>query len=269
MKPDALSIGSVIVSAIAILGGQALEGGHISSITQPTAALIVLGGTLGAVMMAVTKEDLIGAIKSVKSVFMAEVLDAEALIQRLTDLARKARKDGLIALEDDIDKEPDLFLKKALSLAVDGTDPALLAETLETAMAGEEERGMRVAKVWESAGGFAPTVGILGAVLGLIHVMENLDDPSKLGGGIAVAFVATVYGVAAANLAFLPMANKLKLRKKEEMLYKEMAMVGVLSIQSGENVRLLEEKLRAALPEGSGKAKGDAGGEAAAAKAAA
>ncbi|MCA8922017.1 MAG: flagellar motor protein [Planctomycetes bacterium] len=252
MKLDVASLVGVVVAIASVLLGQVLEGGHVSSIAQPTAALIVLGGTFGACVMAFSVKDVLGAAKAAKLVVFEPSHDHEAEIQHLVGLAKKARKDGLIALESDAEEAEDPFLKKALWLAVDGTDPKQVQTTLETMIDVEEERAGRVAKIYESAGGFAPTVGILGAVLGLIHVMENLDDPSKLGGGIAVAFVATVYGVASANLLFLPMANKLKLRAKADVHHKELLMNGVLSIQTGDNVRLIEDKLRAAL-EGGGE----------------
>ncbi|MEZ6185770.1 MAG: flagellar motor protein [Planctomycetota bacterium] len=250
MKLDIASVAGLIIAIASVLLGQVLEGGHVSSIAQPTAALIVLGGTLGACVMAFSLKDVIQAAKAAKFVVFEPAHDHEHEIQHILTLAKKARKDGLIALEQDAEEAEDPFLKQALWMAVDGTDPKQVQTTLETSIDVEEERAGRVAKIYESAGGFAPTVGILGAVLGLIHVMENLDDPSKLGGGIAVAFVATVYGVASANLLFLPMANKLKLRAKADVHHKEMLMNGVLSIQTGDNVRLIEEKLRAALEDG-------------------
>ncbi|MBL4850136.1 MAG: flagellar motor protein [Planctomycetes bacterium] len=251
MKPDGMTFGGLLIAAVAVLGGQALEGGHIGSIMQPTAALIVLGGTLGAVMISYTPTEIFGSIKAIKHVFFQEAHDAETLVQELLAFAKKARKDGLISLESDAEEATDPFLEKALWLAVDGTPPDLVRETLETLITTEEESGHRVAKVWETAGGYAPTVGILGAVLGLIHVMENLDDPTALGPGIAVAFVATIYGVGIANILFLPMANKLKLVDGLETRRREMVLAAVLAILSGDNVRLVEEKVRAILPLGS------------------
>jgi len=254
VKPDPLSFGGLVVAAASVLGGQVLEGGHISSIVQPTAALIVLGGTLGACLLAFPMADFKASLLACKTVFFSPGHTPAELIVRMTDLAKRARKDGLISLEPEVEKETDPFLKLGLGLAVDGADPKVVRETLEAVLQYDEERGHRAAKVLESAGGFCPTVGILGAVLGLIHVMENLADPSKLGSGIATAFVATIYGVAAANILFLPMANKIKLRHREEGVAMEMAMVGILAIQAGDNVRLIEEKLKAALPRGHGAA---------------
>jgi chemotaxis protein MotA len=167
------------------------------------------------------------------------------MIHYLVDCAKKARKDGMLALEEEMRKAPDEFGRKAFGMVVDGVDPKIVRECLETEIDIDEEVGHSYAKVFESAGGFAPTIGILGAVLGLIHVMENLSDPSKLGGGIATAFVATVYGVAVANLIFLPMANKIKRKLHVEKERKTLIAEGVLSIQAGLNPRVLEEKLAA------------------------
>lgn len=267
MKPDPLTFGGLVVAAASILGGQVLEGGHISSIIQPTAALIVLGGTLGACLIAFPPADVIGSIKACKTVIMPHARSPQELIDRLLELAKKARKDGLISLEAETEKETDHFLKLGLTMAVDGADPKAVRDTLESLITYDEERGHRAAKVLESAGGFAPTVGILGAVLGLIHVMENLSDPSKLGGGIATAFVATIYGVGSANIFFLPAANKIKLRHREELVLMEISLAGILAIQAGENVRLIEERLKTALPPGAAHHGKGGEGEAAAAPA--
>jgi chemotaxis protein MotA len=238
------SIIGLVVAITAVLLGQALEGGHIGSILQPTAALIVFGGTLGAVALQFTKADLVAAARGMSSVFLGKKRDLEATIQRLVQLAGKARREGLISLEKDAQQIEDPFLRKALGLAVDGVEAAALRETMEIELQNREEIAERPAKVYEAAGGYAPTVGILGAVLGLIHVMENLSDPSKLGAGIAVAFVATVYGVGAANLVFLPIAGKLKSQAREEIQQHELCLEGVVAIASGENPQLIEEKLR-------------------------
>jgi chemotaxis protein MotA len=250
---DFLTLLGLIVAAAGILGGQALEGGHVSSILQPTAALIVGGGTLGAVLVSYPLSHVLAAVTGAKHVLFEAKWNPDDLISLILGLAKKARKEGIISLEAEAEKIDDHFLKKALSLVADGTDPKLVKDTLETEVSYLEEYGEHGAKVFESAGGYAPTIGILGAVLGLIHVMENLSDPSKLGAGIATAFVATVYGVGGANLILLPFATKLKVRHRQEIIRKELAMTGVLSIQAGENPRLIEEKLRALLSEKSKK----------------
>lgn len=241
---DFATVGGLILAIVSILLGQMLEGGHVGSIMQGTAAIIVFGGTLGAVIVQFPIEDLKLAMKSMGSVFMPKKRDLEGAMKSLVALANKARREGLIALEGDAQKSDKPFVKKALGLAVDGVEAGALRSTMEIDLAHIEENSEKPAKVLEAAGGYAPTVGIIGAVLGLIHVMENLSDPSKLGGGIAVAFVATVYGVGMANLVFLPMSAKLKIRGHEEVIEHELYLEGVVAIASGENPQLIEEKLK-------------------------
>jgi chemotaxis protein MotA len=247
---DITSVGGIVMAIACILLGQALEGGHIGSIMQPTAAIIVFGGTLGAVALQFPQADLLAAMRSIREIFFAKKRNLEAMVQRLVQLANRARREGLISLENDARQSEDPFLRKALGLAVDGVDANALRATMDIELSHLEAEGEKPPKVFEAAGGYAPTVGILGAVLGLIHVMENLSDPSKLGSGIAVAFVATVYGVGVANLIFLPMAGKLKMRAQEAMVEHELVLEGVVSIASGENPQLIEEKLRGFLAHG-------------------
>lgn len=242
---DITSVLGLVIAVVAILAGQALEGGHIGSILQMTAALIVFGGTLGAVMVATPMPDFLRGVKMTRLAFTQAKNDTGAIVQELVDLAGVARRDGVLALEARLANLGDPFLAKAVQYLVDGVDGEVARDALEAEIDGGYDEGVAGAKVWEAAGGYAPTVGILGAVLGLIHVMENLDDPSKLGPGIAVAFVATIYGVGASNILFLPIAAKLKrkmvLEKERKMLITE----GVLAIQDGLNPRVLEERLRA------------------------
>jgi chemotaxis protein MotA len=242
---DLATIGGVLVAVGFILLGQKLEGGHASSLVQPTAALIVFGGTIGAVMVAFPMSELAHGLKLAKLAFTNPKHDLGAVAKQIVELATIARKDGVLALEARLAEVDDPFMKKALSYVVDGVDAQVTRDSLETAIDAEFHEVTNAAKVWESAGGFAPTIGILGAVLGLIHVMENLSDPSKLGGGIAVAFVATVYAVGTANILFLPMANKIKRRLVLAKERKVLIVEGVLAIQEGLNPRVLEEKLRA------------------------
>jgi chemotaxis protein MotA len=242
---DITSVGGIVFAIAMILIGQALEGGHIGSILQLTAAMIVFGGTIGAVMVAYPKKDFIHGIKLLKTAFGDKDRDMAGIAKQLVDYASVARRDGVLALESRLGEVADPFLRRALQFVVDGVDATVTRDTLEGAIDAEFEESTVGAKVWESAGGFAPTVGILGAVLGLIHVMENLNDPSKLGGGIATAFVATVYGVGSANLLFLPWATKIKRKLTLEKERKTLIAEGVLSIQEGINPRVLEEKLRA------------------------
>jgi chemotaxis protein MotA len=240
---DITSIGGLVFAIACILGGQALEGGHAGSLVQATAAIIVIGGTMGACAVAYPMSDFVKGLKMGKLAFTSKKGDSAELIKQVVDLASVARREGVLALEQKLTEIKDPFLKRAVGFLVDGVDAAIARDSLETEIHHEFDSGSVAAKVWESAGGFAPTVGILGAVLGLIHVMENLSDPSKLGGGIATAFVATVYGVGISNLVFLPIANKLKRKLGIEKERKTLIAEGVLSIQAGLNPRVLEEKM--------------------------
>lgn len=215
---------------------------------QLTAFIIVMGGTIGACCVQNPLSVVLKAVGSLSLVIGNPHHDIKGTIKLILDLANVSRKQGLLALEGKLKEIKDPFFKKGVQLIVDGTDPKAVHEILEIEMEHHEEEGILAAKVWEAAGGYAPTVGILGAVLGLIHVMENLADPSKLGGGIAVAFVATVYGVGAANLFFLPFANKIKFKLKEEAGARNMIILGLVGLAQGENPRLLQEKLESFLP---------------------
>jgi chemotaxis protein MotA len=245
---DIATILGVVIAIGSILGGQALEGGHAGSIMQLTAFIIVIGGTFGAVCVQNPLPVVIRALGAVSLALSSPRHDTKAMIASILDLANVSRKQGLLALESKLKDIPDPFFRKGIQLIVDGTDPKVVHEILEIEVEHHEEQGVVAAKVWEAAGGYAPTVGILGAVMGLIHVMENLADPSKLGGGIAVAFVATVYGVGAANLFFLPLANKIKFKLKEEAGSRNMLIMGLVGLAHGENPRLLQEKLESFLP---------------------
>jgi chemotaxis protein MotA len=244
---DLATIIGLVLAFAAILGGQAMEGGSIESIMQPTAAVIVLGGTFGACLVSYPLSVAITSFKSLAKVFQEAKINNKEIITEIIRYANKARKEGIISLESEVQKASDPFLRKALTMAVDGVEPKILRETMEMEIENMEEEGEHPVKFWESAGGFSPTIGIIGAVLGLIHVMENLADPSKLGGGIAVAFVATVYGVGLANLVYLPVSAKLKMKLKTEMVAKEIMFTGVISILEGENPRLIEDKLKSFL----------------------
>lgn len=241
---DFTSIAGLILGICAIVLGNMMEGSGMSSIMQFTAALIVFGGTCGAVVLSFPATALRLTVTAIKEVFFHRQRDMNRVISHIVTLSYKARKDGIIALEEDALRSDEPFLRRALTLAIDGTDSKLLRETMEIEMDNIEHELEMPAKVFECAGGIAPTIGILGAVLGLIHVMQNLTDPNKLGGGIAVAFVATVYGVGTANLIFLPMSNKLKNKMKGKMIYYEAILEGILSIQNGDNPRMIEEKLK-------------------------
>lgn len=231
-----------------ILVAQWAEGGGLGSLFQATAAAIVFGGTLGATLVSTSVADMRLALRGALSVWREDEDPTEGTLLALVHYAAKARRNGLIALEDELGQTEDPFLRRALGLAVDGTSPVALRNMLEAESANQEEHDERAAHVFEAAGGYAPTVGILGAVLGLIHVMENLSDPTKLGGGIAVAFVATVYGVGSANLLLLPIAAKLRHRARARSRHRELVIEGVLAVQAGLSPALVDQKLRGLVP---------------------
>ncbi len=241
---DRSSIIGLLLGFAAIVGGNLLEGGRIDSIFQPTAALIVFGGTAGATLLSYPFRDVLKAVAALRRVLLAKPADSRALITDIIRFSITVRRSGFITIEPEIRNLDHPFFRKALTLAVAGMLPKLLVETMEQDCMTFEDENRRIAKVFETAGGFAPTIGILGAVLGLIHVMENLSDPAKLGAGIAVAFVATIYGVGSANLILLPISRKLTNRLNHELSLRAMILEGVVGIQSGLNPHYLEERLK-------------------------
>ena len=247
--------GGIVIALAGIIGGMTIEGGKISQILQPTAAMIVLGGTLGAVMIAFPLPVVIASFKRLTQVFLETANDHERLIKEIVRYVQTARKEGIVALDNELETIENPFLKKSLMLAIDGTEPRELRNIMELEMDNQSELEERVPQVLESAGGFAPTIGILGAVIGLIQVMQHLNNISEVGRGIAVAFVATIYGVGSANLFFLPAAGKLRIRIRQEQLTREMILEGVISILEGLNPRMVETKLRGFLAENERKAR--------------
>ncbi|QBC44130.1 flagellar motor protein [Iodobacter fluviatilis] len=245
---DKISIFGVLLGLTAVILGQILEGGHVASLMQATAFLIVTGGTLGAVMLQTRQDHFIAGVKMVKWVFIPPQHDFKKQLGVLLNWSQQARRGGLLALEAYVQSEKDIFVKRALQMVVDGAEPEVIRRAMELDIDSFEDRARSAAKIWEAAGGYSPTIGIIGAVMGLIHVMENLTDPSKLGAGIAVAFVATIYGVAMANLLFLPIAHKLKQHIQTEIKRREMLLEGLVAIANGENPRVLENKLAGFLP---------------------
>jgi len=240
---DKSSLLGVAVAIGGILLGLMLEGGSISQIVQPTAAMIVFGGTLGAVMIQFPLRVIFAASLRLGQVFVDNTKDPNVMIQEIVGFAQKARKEGIVSLDRDLETIRDPFLKKSLMLAVDGTEPQEIRKMMELELDNQSEHEDHLPRVFESAGGFAPTIGIIGAVLGLIQVMQHLDDISEVGKGIAVAFVATIYGVGSANLFFLPASGKIKIRIRQEQILREMMLEGVISILEGMNPRMLEAKL--------------------------
>ena len=241
---DKISVVGLLLGVVAIVGGQILEGGNVASLSQPTALLIVLGGTMGAVMLQSPYVTFMRGVRMVRWVWYPPVVDYRLLIKQVSNWSQISRREGLLALENAINQLKDDFARKGLQLLVDGAEPERLREVLEVEIGTFEEEMRQSAKIWEAAGGYSPTIGILGAVLGLIHVMENLSDPSKLGAGIAVAFVATIYGVGLANLVFLPMANKLKSHISRLVVQREMIVDGLVGIANGDNPRIIESRLQ-------------------------
>lgn len=234
---------AVIIGLGAIVVGAFLEGLHMSALSQPTAALIVFGGTFGATLLSATPTEFSQAIRWLSKVFLKGGTDLKPLVQEIVELATLARKEGILSLDSRLGNIKNQFFASNLRHIVDGYDPAVLKDMMEERIYHEEGEKMGIAKVYETAGGYAPTVGIVGAVLGLIHVMGNLSDSSKLGEGIAVAFVATVYGVGSANLILIPMGNKMKKIAKEEIHALEIIKTGLLCIQAGLNPRVIEDRL--------------------------
>ncbi|MCF5736281.1 flagellar motor protein [Pseudomonas syringae] len=241
---DVLSLIGLILAFVAIIGGNFLEGGHLGALLNGPAALIVLGGTLGASLLQSPMNAFMRAMKIIHWIIFPPRIDLPGGVDRVIGWSMTARKEGLLGLETIADAEPDGYSRKGLQLLVDGAEPAAIRSILEVDFITQETRDIQAAKVFESMGGYAPTVGIIGAVMGLIHVMGNLADPSQLGSGIAVAFVATIYGVAMANLILLPVANKLKAIAHRQARYREMLLEGLLSIAEGENPRSIELKLQ-------------------------
>jgi chemotaxis protein MotA len=240
---DITSVIGILVGVTCIVLGQFMEGGDVGSLAVAAAAIIVLGGTLGAVIVSFPQADLKLALLQMQHVVTHKSRPLEPLVPRIVEIARKCRREGLLSLEQEASKADDPFLKQALLAAADGNDAETMRSMLEHAIDQEEQSREPGVQLFETAGGYAPTIGILGAVLGLIHVMENLADPAELGSGIAVAFVATVYGVGSANLLFLPFANKLRLKIQEDRRRKEMIVEGLCSVQAGLNPLHIEKRL--------------------------
>ena len=241
---DVLSLIGIIMAFVAIIGGNYLEGGHLGALVNGPAALIVVGGTVGAALLQSPVSAFKRAMQTLVWIIFPPRIDMAAGIDQVVNWSLTARKEGLLGLESVADAEPDSYSRKGLQLLVDGAEPEAIRSVLEVDYMTRESRDIEAAKVFESMGGYAPTIGIIGAVMGLIHVMGNLADPAQLGSGIAVAFVATIYGVASANLVLLPIAAKLKAIALRQSRYREMLLEGILSIAEGENPRSIELKLQ-------------------------
>jgi len=244
-KADLATLGGLVLAVGGIVGGLIMEGGKVQEILQPTAALIVFGGTIGAVMVTVPLHVLKGAVKQLMSVFFEKQQTPGTIIDEIIGYATRARKNGIVSLEQEAEQVDDPFLRKALNLAVDGTDLQEIRKMMELEIGVEEQSHEAEAKVFEAAGGYSPTIGIIGAVLGLIQVMKHLANIEEVGKGIAVAFVATIYGIGAANVFFIPAANKIRARVHQAVQIKELMLEGVIGIVEGLNPKLIRTKLDA------------------------
>jgi chemotaxis protein MotA len=246
---DKSTIAGVVVAIAGIVAGLLIEGGNLGQILQPTAALIVFGGTIGAVLLQFPFPTVVAAFRGLGRLFAAPRKQNDQLLSQLVAFANKARRQGVVSLDEDLRTVEDPFLKQSLMLAVDGTEPSELRRIMRVSLDSTTDSEERLPAVFESAGGFSPTIGILGAVLGLIQVMQHLDNIQEVGRGIAVSFVATIYGVGIANLFFLPFAGKMRIRIHAELQRREMMLEGVISILEGMNPRMLEVKLAGYLDE--------------------
>ncbi|GLP99888.1 MAG: flagellar motor protein [Pseudomonadota bacterium] len=244
---DILSILGLIIGFGAILIGQYLEGGHIDTIMNAVALLIVMGGTLGAVMLQTPMSTFLRAMRMSLWIIKPPKLSPRLQLEKILEWNQVARREGLIRLESMAIEETDLFTQKGLQLIADGIEPEVLREVLENDLDIQESDDFQAAKVFEAMGGYSPTIGIIGAVMGLIHVMGNLADPASLGSGIAVAFVATIYGVGLANLLFLPIGNKLKALINKRSRLQMMLIEGLIGVADGDNPRNIESRLQAYL----------------------
>lgn len=246
---DIASLIGIFWGTLMIVAGMMMENGVIMDLVNIPAFVIVVGGTSGAVLLQFTPKKLIKAALSLKAVFLGVKTDEVGLITQIVDFARRARREGILALEKEIPSITDPFFGKALGMAVDGLEPKTLHETMENEIGTLEEEWKERSEVWEAAGGYFPTIGIIGAVIGLIQVMKNLTDIEAVGHGIAGAFVATIYALLIANLMCLPIAGKIKASGKQMAKEKDMTLKGVLLIQEGINHTIIEEQLKGFLEE--------------------
>lgn len=246
-RTDATTVGGLLIGVGCLITALWLEGGRLQQLVNVPAAIIVLGGTFGATLIGLSAQQLRDLPRILRQALVISPADIPHTIRWLVALSDKARREGLLALESDANATSDAFLKRALQLAIDGTDPELVRDILQLEITFLEERHRQGEQIFTSMGGYAPTMGVLGTVMGLIHMMSRIENPGQMGPAIATAFVATLYGVSFANLLFLPIASKLRARHAEEVLLREVIVEGILAIQSGENPRIVEQRLRAFL----------------------
>jgi chemotaxis protein MotA len=250
---DITTLLGLLIGLAGLVGGYMWDGGHLDALVIPSAMLIVFGGTFGAVIVSFPASQLKGLGTALKMAFMEPKRDPHKVIDELVEMATIARREGVLALEQRAQENPNPFLREGLTMVVDGTDPELTRQILELEMDAREHTHENYAKIFEAAGGYAPTMGIIGTVMGLIHVLGNLADPNSLGPAIAVAFTATLYGVFSANVIYLPIATKVKIRSREEISELELMLEGILALQAGENPQLIKKKLKSFLHQKSNK----------------
>ncbi|MGE5423083.1 MAG: flagellar motor protein [Ignavibacteriales bacterium] len=245
---DLTTILGLIIAFAGLIGGFMLEDGALGMLVKETAAMIVIGGTIGAVVVSFGLEELKTLPGFFKMIFTERKMDFVGTLDRLVDTADKARREGLLSLETQLPEIENEFLRRGLQLVIDGTDPELTRNMLEMEIEAAEQKDKVGVEIFSAAGGYAPTMGIVGTVMGLVQVLSNLSDPDSLGPAIAVAFIATLYGISTANLLFLPFANKIKVKGHRERALMELILEGILSVQAGENPRVIREKLLTFLP---------------------
>ncbi|WP_432830405.1 flagellar motor protein [Dactylosporangium sp. CA-092794] len=252
---DPATLVGIVLAFVAIFAAMILEGGSPGAIFLVAPLILVFVGTIGAAMAGGMLKDTIGLVDSIKRVLLSKAAVYDSLVDDIVKLAEKARREGLLALEDAMKEVQDPFLKKGLQLAIDGTDSEELSTILEAEVEAKKKADKQAAAIFTQMGGYAPTIGIIGTVIGLIHVLENLSEPAKLGGLIASAFVATLWGVLSANIIWLPMGAKMKRLSDIECGQMELVIAGIINIQAGANPRLVAQKLRSLLPPGTAKEK--------------
>jgi len=258
---DFTTVLGILLGVVALVAGYVWDGGHLSALVVPSAMLIVFGGTFGAVIISFPWSRLKEIPAALNMAFREQKRDPYQIINEIVDMATIARREGVLALEQRAMEHENPFLREGLMMVVDGTDPELTRQILELEMDALERKHEGYARMFEAAGGFAPTMGIIGTVMGLIHVLGSLDDPSNLGPAIAVAFSATLYGVASANIIYLPISNKIKIRSKESISDMELMLEGILALQAGENPQLIKKKLTSFLHDKNRQEEGEESGE--------
>lgn len=246
---DFATIGGLIIGFAALIVGFLLEGGGIGALSSHTAFIIVIGGTIGATVVSFSVEELKKIPSYLKEAFTERQYDLQGLIEDMVKMANQARREGLLTLEQSLKDIPDQFLRRGLQMVIDGVEGTRLREMMETEIYCSKQRDKNGIQIFETAGGYGPTMGIIGTVMGLVNVLGNISNPEELSHSIAVAFIATLYGVASANLLWLPIASKLKVRSQKQLLYKELALEGIMSLQSGEASSLMKEKMLAFIDE--------------------